>query len=415
MRVAVIVVSWNAATSLDACLAAYDAQDHDELEVVVVDNASGDDTAAVLDTALAAPRRHPLRVVRNDTNRGYAGAINDGLAATDAPVVVFSNVDVAPAPDLVSRALAALLADARRGSVQPKLLRVVPDRQGRRVVDTTGHVLTTARLVDNRGEGQPDDGRHDEPGLVFGVSGALAMHRRAMLEDVAWSRPDGRREVLNEDLFAYFEDVELDWRARLLGWDAWYEPSARALHERGGAGPRRTARVEALNWANRLLVVVTCDDARDARRHLPLLASTTALKLAELAVTSPRALPRAVGLAARGTRGALRRRRQLQDRAVVPAARVVGRWAVPFRYRPWVRTWWLRVRGRAPGVAPRRARSGHEVPELPWSPSAPPSAPSPSGSSPSAPSPSAPSPSGFSPSGSSGSGGGVSNSSTPDG
>jgi GT2 family glycosyltransferase len=181
--------------------------------------------------------------------------------------VLFCNVDVELAPDLVSRCVEALAADDRRGSVQPKLRRSVRAPDGRPVLDTTGHVLTTARLVQNRGEGRVDDGAFDVPGEVFGVSGALALHRRAMLDDVAWRRADGAGEVLTEDLFAYFDDVELDWRARLRGWSAWYEPRRR-VHERGGAGPRRTATVEALNWANRLLVsrrattggpaVVTC-------------------------------------------------------------------------------------------------------------------------------------------------------------
>lgn len=350
MRVTAIVVCWNAAPALRTCLAALDAQDHRDLEVLVVDNASTDGSVEVLRAELDRPRRHPLRVRFNATNRGFAGAVNDGLAeSARAAAVLVANVDVEPAPDLCSRLVAVLREDPGVGSVQPLLLRTVPGPDGRPVVDTTGHVATRARLFHNRGEGEADVGRFLR-GEVFGVSGALALHRRSMLDDIAWRGPSGAPEYLTEALFAYFDDVELDWRARLRGWRAVHEPAAVGLHERGGAGPRRTPQVEALNFANRLLVVATCDHGPSLLRAAPLVAVTTLLKAVELAVTVPRAVPatlrRLGGLAA-----ARRRRRQLMERAVVPPAEVVGRWFVAFDARAWARTWWRRVRGRAPGVA----------------------------------------------------------------
>lgn len=350
MKVVALVVNWNSAEQLPACLAALDAQDHPDLEVVVVDNASRDGSDAVLAAAEVAPRRHPLRVLRNTTNRGFAGGINDGLAVTGGDAVLFCNVDVDPAPDLVSRCAAVLAADDTVGSVQPKLVRTVATPDGQPVIDTTGHVLTTARLLRNRGEGERDVGRYEEPGEVFGVSGALALHRRAMLDDVAWPRPDGTREVLTEDLFAYFDDVELDWRARLLGWRAWYEPAAVGRHERGGSGVRRTPTVEALNWANRLVTIATCDDTRALWRAAPLVAATTLLKTFELAVTVPSALVPAMRRLAL-LPAARRRRRDLLARARVPTGQVVRRWAEPFRWRPWIATWWRRATRRSLGVA----------------------------------------------------------------
>lgn len=347
MKVSVIVVSWNTVELLESCLAAYDAQDHGDIEVVVVDNASSDGSRELLDRIQATSRRYPLRVIHQPANRGFSGAINDALATIDAPIVVFSNVDVVPQPDLLGRAVGALLADERRGTVAPKLLRTVRGPQDRDVIDSTGHVLTTARLIRNRGEGELDEGRYDAAGPVFGASGALVVHRREMLQDVAW-RATG--EVLTEDLFAFFEDVELDWRARLLGWDAWYEPTAVARHQRGGAGPRRTPQVEALNWVNRLLVIATCDDRRALLRSAPLVAFTTALKTFELLVAVPRAVPHALGRL-RLLRGARRRRRELLARARRPPRQVVAEWVEPFRFRRWVGGWWRRVTHRALGVA----------------------------------------------------------------
>jgi GT2 family glycosyltransferase len=350
VRVAAVIVSWNSGTDLPACLLALDAQDHDDLEVVVVDNASRDpDTLDVLAAIERAEPRHPVRVVRNRSNRGFSGGVNDALAGLtdEVTAVLLVNPDVVVAPDLVRRCVAALSVAEDLGSVQPTLHRPLVDAAGEPVIDTTGHELTSARLVRNRDEGRAH--RHGASGgEVFGASGACVLHRRAMLDDVAWRRTDGGLEVLTEDLVAYFDDVELDWRARCLGWRAVHEPSALGVHERGGAGARRTPTVEALNWSNRLLVLATCD--RPGWRDLPLIVVTTGLKTLELALTTPRALPPAIARLRLLPR-ARRRRAQLLARARVSPEAVAWRWVVPFDWGAWVTTWWRRVRGRPPGEA----------------------------------------------------------------
>lgn len=368
MRVVAIVVSYNSAQDLPACLAALDTQDHDNFEVVVVDNASSDDSLALARQAAERDRTHPLTVLASRTNRGFAGAINDVLARLPDSVdaVLFANPDAMAAPTMVSRAVAVMRTDERIGSVQPRLSRPVAENaepgtveadalESGAVIDTTGHVLTSARLFNNRGENQPADVFHPAAGEVFGVSGALALHRRAMLDDIAWRRKDGRYEALTEDLFAYFDDVELDWRARILGWRAVYEPTATGAHERGGAGPRRTPFVEALNWSNRLVVLATCDVLNHRRSDLPVIAATTVLKTAELALTVPKAVPTALHRL-RYLPVARIRRRQLLARARVDFTEVLDTYVAPFRWRPWVATWWRRTKRRAARFLPSQLR-----------------------------------------------------------
>ena len=346
MRVAAVTIAWNSADHLGPLLASLESQDHPDLEVVVLDNASADGSVEVVRAAAARAVHHPVRLVRSGHNRGFCGGVNAALGFLDDDVeaVLLVNPDVVAAPDLVRRCVARLSRDPRCGSVQPRVRRAVPGPDGRAVLDGTGHELTTARLYRNRGEGEVDvDGIPG--GEVFGASGACVLHRRAMLEDIRWA--DG--QVLTEDLFAYFDDVEVDWRARRRGWCAWYDPTAVATHERGGAGPRRTRTVEALNHANRLLVTVTCD--RPSSRWWPVILVTTKLKSLELLLTVPLAFPQALSRLVRYLPAAWARRRELEQRASVTAAAVEARWAVPFRWGPWAATWWRRVRGRAPGVA----------------------------------------------------------------
>lgn len=338
MRVTAAVISWNAGAQLDEALSSLAAQTGVDLDVVVFDNASADGSA---DRAAAHPG---VAVVRNPVNLGYAGAANQAVArARDAgaDALCVCNADIRLAPDYLAQATAALVAHPGCASVQGKLWRTVPGPGGARIIDTTGHQAFVTRLFRNRGEGCVDDGRFDQPGEVFGVSGAVGLYRVAALADV---EVDG--EVFDNDLFAFWEDVDLDWRLQLAGWSAWYTPAATGWHERGGAGPRRSALVERLNWVNRLFVVIKNDDLGALARAAPGVGFTTLLKTVELAVTVPRA-------ALAGLRdlqrvpSAWRKRRVIQERARVPASAVVARWFEPFDYRGWWRTWRRRMRAEA--------------------------------------------------------------------
>jgi GT2 family glycosyltransferase len=349
VRVVAVVVSWRQAAQLPACLAALDAQEHVDLDIVVVDNASDDGSVEVLRAAAGSPRRHPLTVVANATNRGFAGGVHDGLAAAPRPAqaVWLCNVDCLPAPDHLARLVAVLETEPTCAAVQGRLTRSHRGPDGVTVLDSTGVVATRARLFRDRDEGRPAAEVRRTAGEVFGVTGACALLRTVALEDVAWR--DGQR--LTEDLFAYFDDVDLAWRLQRFGWGCRHEPGALATHERGGAGPRRSAFVEELNAANRLLLLATHERWRTLLPALPLVLATTALKLAELLVSVPGAWVPALRRVVVGWPAARARARELDARARVSAEAVVARWFVPFSWRPWVATWWRRVRGRAPGVA----------------------------------------------------------------
>lgn len=359
VTVVAVLVSWRQVDQLAGCLAALDAQTHPDLRVVVVDNAGGDGALELARAEAARPRHHPLEVVALDANRGFTGGVAAGLAAAEAAgawqAAWLVNVDAAPAPDHLARLVAALDAHPEAASVQGTLVRTHRGVDGVEVVDSTGIELTTARLPRDRDEGRPLAELERPPGEVFGVTGACALLRREALRDVAWpGTAPWTDRVLTDELFAYHDDVDLAWRLRRHGWTARYEPRAVASHERGGAGPRRSAVVEELNAANRLLVLRTCDGRRG--RHAALVVATTALKWLELLASHPAAAVAAARRTARGWRAAGRRRRALAISARLDADAVVAAWLVPFRWGPWVATWWRRVRGRAPGVAPDGTR-----------------------------------------------------------
>ncbi|MGI9015622.1 MAG: glycosyltransferase family 2 protein [Euzebya sp.] len=330
MKVTVCMVSYNTADHLPGAIASLLSQDHADLHIVVVDNNSHDSSAAV------AREFGDVEVIENRRNVGYAGAANQALSrATDGGFFLVTP-DVRLTSDHISRCVSALAADPRIASVQGRLTRMAADgapirRDGHGVIDSTGHTAHTNRVFRNRGDDQADDGSFDQPAEIFGVCGAAALHRIQALHDVA---VEG--EVFDQNLFAFFEDVDLDWRLKARDWQAWYVPQARAMHERGGEGPRRSAIVERLSYRNWFLTVIKNDDPSTWWPHAHLLGATTVLRTADLAVTVPTALVKAL-TDVRLLPSTLRKRRLADTRRLVGGAQIVDRWFESFDYAAWIR------------------------------------------------------------------------------
>ncbi|HEX8204534.1 MAG TPA: glycosyltransferase [Solirubrobacteraceae bacterium] len=296
MRVAAVVLSVDEADRLRTSLPPLAAAD----ELVVVDNACTDETAAVA-------AEHGARVVTLEQRSSYAAAMNAGLAATrEAEAVLLVNADCVLEPAALGHLASTLRADAAVGSVAPKLVRdAAPGR-----IDAAGMYLDRRRKNNVAGHNEPASA-YERPGEVFGPDGACGLWRRATLDDCA---PDG--EVFDEDLALWASDADLAWRARLLGWGARYEPRARGRHVRFFS-PSTRARVEAhhrrLQFRNRLLMVAKNDRPRDVLRDLPSIALYELLALA-YAIAVERELLGGYADAARALPQALRRRRAIQRR-----------------------------------------------------------------------------------------------------
>jgi GT2 family glycosyltransferase len=313
-KASVGVVTFASASHIGQCLEAVRAQTSAPAEVVVWDNASRDGSPDLA-------RRHGARVLASPTNVGFAAAVNELVRATSAPYLLLLNPDATPAPDYLERLVAAAEADAGIGSVTGKLVRPATP-EGTVVLDSTGHVLYRNRHAVNRGENEPDRGQYDRPGEVFGVCAAAALYRRAMLEDVRLGD-----EYFASAFFAYLEDVDLDWRARLRGWKAWYEPAAVCVHARGHRGKRRLVHPWVLRHSlkNRYLLMLRNDRLGDVLRDLPGIVALEVLRFADYALARPSAL-RGYLDAARLLRQTLAARRAIQG----------GRRASPDDLRRWL-------------------------------------------------------------------------------
>ncbi len=251
------IVTWNSAAVLARCLDAVRRQTHSPLELLVADNASEDDTRAVLAAATTGAERVLL-----DRNAGFSAAHNRLIALSRGEFYLALNPDVFLESGFVAALVAALERRPRTGAASGKLLRT--GEPG--IIDSTGISMQASQRHVDRGAGERDAGQFEREEPVFGVSGAAGFYRRTMLEDV---RVEG--EYFDEDFFAYREDADLAWRAQLLGWDCLYVPTARASHVRRVTPERRGGLPAEINrWSvrNRFLLRLKNQTAGHALRFL---------------------------------------------------------------------------------------------------------------------------------------------------
>jgi len=251
-EVAICIVTHNSERHIGPALAAVATQEG-PLAVHVWDNASRDGTVDVV-------RVVPGVVLhRSDVNLGFCAANNRLIESTDEPFMLFLNPDTVLRPGCVAKlqqVLAAAPPDV--AAVGPKLV-----KPGGATIDSAGIVLVRHKLSPHdRGDGEPDRGQFDIPGPYFGPSFACALWRREAIEAL---RLGG--EFLDERFFAYFEDVDIAWRARRLGWRFLYEPAAVCEHERGRPD-RHGVALAARAFVNRYLLWLANEDGDNGWSYL---------------------------------------------------------------------------------------------------------------------------------------------------
>lgn len=338
---AVVVVTWNAARLVGPCLAALAAQSlpAGDYEVWVVDNASTDGTPE-----LVARDWPAVRLLRQDRNLGFAGGCNAALRELAAPFAVLVNPDAVVDRDFLAALAGRVRAPGaeRVAAVTAKVLlapRFVPAPPGSPggteladgrwavpvpagqqppgavdVINSTGNELRADGLAQDRGWLCPDTGQ-GWPAEVFGFYGGAALLRVAALAEAGW---------FAEEFFLYYEDTDLSWRLRLLGWTVAFEPAALARHEHSASAGEGSALHLRYGDRNRLLMHASCAPGGTAAGWLGRYLLTTASGLRREGWPWRRTRLRLQSLAGylRLLPWAVRRRRALARTARVPRAAV---------------------------------------------------------------------------------------------
>jgi GT2 family glycosyltransferase len=310
VKVGIPIISTGEADLLRHSLPAALAQD--DVEVVVLDNASDDSTSDVA-------AEHGVRCLRLDERHSFSRAMNVAVRSVDTEAVLFVQPDCFLSPGFVAAARRHL-EDPAVGSVAPKLIRTEGPgaEQHLDAIDTAGMSLDRRRKNGLVGHGRPALA-FDRLSEAFGADGAVALYRRHALDDAA-----AGGQVFDEDLVVvrdgvpadWAADADLAWRTRLMGWRCVYEPDAVAHHIRRYS-PSTRARMpgwqRAVQFRNRYLMMAKNDPLGSLVRDLPRILPYELAALGFALLREPFLL-RGYADAARLLPRMLRKRRELQRR-----------------------------------------------------------------------------------------------------
>jgi GT2 family glycosyltransferase len=305
VTVSVVVVTYHAGPALLRCLEALASAHQGELEVIVVDNGGG----AEIEQAAALPHVH---VVSPGTNLGYAGGSNLGAGRASGDVLAFLNPDTVAAPGAIGE-LVHVLEDETVGIAMARLRLL--DRP--ELLNSSGNVVHLSGIAWMGDYGRPAEELTTVRDITYACGAAFAIRAELFRELGGFT----------EKLFAYHEDVELGWRARLRGLRVVVAPRADVYHDYDYG---RHARKNYLMERNRLVFVLSAYSARLLLVLAPVLVAAE-MAMVVLAAKDGWLRDKVAGWAwcARHARWLLRHRaetqrlRRVPDRALAPFLRPV--------------------------------------------------------------------------------------------
>ena len=239
--ISIIVVNWNGRNYLDDCISSLERQTWKQREFILVDNGSTDGTAErIREWTERLPNAQAIYL---SENAGYCKANNLAFAkARGEWIALFNNDAVAEAnwlEELVRHGDAA----RRIGMLGSKILFLEPEG----VIDKAGHLIYWDGQNRGRGTMEADIGQYDREEEILWPDACAALYHRQLYEETGG---------FDETFFAFGDDADLGMRARLLGWKAWYVPTAVVHHRHsataGAYSPLKVMLVER----NRLLLAI---------------------------------------------------------------------------------------------------------------------------------------------------------------
>lgn len=218
--VSIIIVNWNGLKWLKMCLPSLTRQKYKPVEIILVDNASADDSVDW--TSRYYPK---VRILKNKENLGFAEANNVGFAAAGGKYVLFLNNDTRVKPDFLTRAVDAIEQSDDIAGAQCKLL--LMDDQTK--LDAAGAFMTPTGFLFHWGFGHKDSKKYDDTKYLYTTKGAAMIFKMDVLKKVAMNGA-----IFDPTYFAYFEESDLCHRIWLSGKKLVYAPKSVIYHKMGG-------------------------------------------------------------------------------------------------------------------------------------------------------------------------------------
>ena len=219
-KLVVSIVTWDSAQSIDACIRSVLAQTFSDYEFYILDNASVDETCAVIEKI--NDRR--IHLIRFSENKGFCGGHNHVIGITKSEFVLLVNPDIIMQPDYIEKALKTISGKNNIGTVCGLLLQ---SQDKNAIIDSAGLTKLPSGIMSLLDHGKHKTDVELKKKEVFGADGALPLYRRQMIDHVSI---DGK--FFDESFFAHKEDWDVSWRSHIYGWKTIFDPECIAVHPR---------------------------------------------------------------------------------------------------------------------------------------------------------------------------------------
>ena len=220
MEVSVVIPNFNGIAFLDSVLASLEGQTLSNFEVILVDNGSTDGSCSFV-TA-----NYPwVHLIELSENFGFCGAVNAGIRAAKAPYVLLLNNDTEVKEDFVEEMLAAIRRHKNAFSCGARMVQY----HDRDRLDDVGNYYCALGWSFARGRGK-DIHAYETEDKIFSACAGAAIYRKKIIEKIGY---------FDEEHFAYLEDTDIGYRARIYGYENWYAPKAIFYHVGSGTSGSR--------------------------------------------------------------------------------------------------------------------------------------------------------------------------------
>ncbi|MBE5883459.1 MAG: glycosyltransferase family 2 protein [Lachnospiraceae bacterium] len=240
-EITVVIPNYNGIEYLKECLSALEKQEPDtpEFAVLVVDNGSTDGSVSWLTQYESAQQTESILLPENT---GFCHAVNVGIQAVKTPYVILLNNDTKVKSSFIKELYQAIQENDKAFSVSAKML--MWDKP--ELIDDAGDRYCVLGWAFSRGKGKRSE-QYDEPVEIFSSCGGAAIYRKTVFEEIGY---------FDEEHFAYLEDLDIGYRARIHGYRNYYQPAAQVLHfGSASTGSRYNQRKTILSSANNVYVI----------------------------------------------------------------------------------------------------------------------------------------------------------------
>ena len=229
MKASVIIPNLNGAGWLRDSIESIWAQTEQDFELIVIDNGSTDESLEIAHSYCGNPRYH---LIENSENTGFSHAVNQGIAMAKGEYMALFNNDAFAEPNWLEELLKTAESDPKIFAVSSLMLRYYEPE----LADDAGDYVTILGFACKRGDGLKAS-RYQKPCRIFSACGGAALYRKSILDKIG---------VFDELFFAYYEDVDLSWRANNAGYKNVLCPTPTILVIKTSIAPPQSAAISAV-------------------------------------------------------------------------------------------------------------------------------------------------------------------------